>query len=62
MQTLLLNERVATTAKLRSALIKAEEFLSKLPKDQPFKDFATKYISTFQLPFEAFHAYRSCFP
>lgn len=41
-QTLLLNERVTNIVKLRSALMRSEEMLVKLPKDQPFKDFATK--------------------
>jgi sucrose synthase len=41
-QSLLLNDRVANLVKLRSSLIKAEEILLKLPKDQPYKDFAPK--------------------
>eukprot|EP00249_Psilotum_nudum_P011402 c23151_g1_i1 orf=1-1443(-) len=38
-QTLMLNERIPNLQKLRSALIKAEEQLMKLPNDTLFEDF-----------------------
>ena len=54
MQTLLLNESITTIPKLRSSLIKSEEFLSKLPVDQPLKDFVTKYNLLFSYFWEHF--------
>ncbi|XP_024376415.1 sucrose synthase 3 isoform X2 [Physcomitrium patens] len=41
-QTLLLNESITNVVRLRPALIKAEEYLIKLPNDQPLKDFYSK--------------------
>lgn len=44
MQTLMLNERIPSLSKLRPALVKAEEALSKLPDSTPFAQFAYKYV------------------
>jgi sucrose synthase len=41
-QTLMLNDRIATFAKFRPRLVKAEEALSNLPEDTPFSSFAYK--------------------
>eukprot|EP00252_Welwitschia_mirabilis_P026173 TRINITY_DN845_c0_g1_i1.p1 TRINITY_DN845_c0_g1~~TRINITY_DN845_c0_g1_i1.p1 ORF type:complete len:646 (-),score=94.98 TRINITY_DN845_c0_g1_i1:204-2141(-) len=41
-QMLMLNERIQSLTKLRSALVKAEEHLSKLPKDTPYQEFEHK--------------------
>ncbi|KAI4388380.1 hypothetical protein MLD38_000713 [Melastoma candidum] len=37
--TLMLNDRVHSVSGLQSALVKAEDYLSKLPSDTPFSDF-----------------------
>eukprot|EP00252_Welwitschia_mirabilis_P026179 TRINITY_DN845_c0_g3_i1.p1 TRINITY_DN845_c0_g3~~TRINITY_DN845_c0_g3_i1.p1 ORF type:complete len:820 (-),score=91.00 TRINITY_DN845_c0_g3_i1:267-2726(-) len=41
-QMLMLNDRIQSLTKLRSALVKAEEHLNKLPKEAPYKDFEHK--------------------
>ncbi|KAG0601391.1 hypothetical protein M758_11G106700 [Ceratodon purpureus] len=41
-ETLMLNERIESFARLRPQLVKAEEALSKLPEDTPFSSFAHK--------------------
>jgi len=43
MQTLMLNERIPSLSKLRPALMKTEDILTKLPKDTPYSDFEPKY-------------------
>ena len=42
-QMLMLNERIQSLSKLRLALIKAEEHLSKLPKSTPYAEFEHKF-------------------
>uniref|UniRef100_A0A0D6R3M8 Sucrose synthase n=1 Tax=Araucaria cunninghamii TaxID=56994 RepID=A0A0D6R3M8_ARACU len=42
-QMLMLNERIQSLPKLRSALVKAEEHLNKLPKDTPYSEFEHKF-------------------
>ncbi|KAH7284986.1 hypothetical protein KP509_33G005600 [Ceratopteris richardii] len=41
-QALMINERIPTLPKLRSALLKAEEHLQKLSKDTPYSEFSHK--------------------
>lgn len=45
MQTLMLNDRIASLVRLRPQLVKAEEALSKLPEETLFADFAHKYVT-----------------
>jgi sucrose synthase len=42
-QTLMLNDRIASFARFRPQLVKAEEMLTKLPDDTPFSSFAYKF-------------------
>ncbi|KAM0947640.1 putative sucrose synthase [Dioscorea sansibarensis] len=40
---MMLNDRIQSISRLQSALAKAEEYLSKLPADTPFSEFAYKF-------------------
>ncbi|TJX44360.1 sucrose synthase, partial [Soehngenia saccharolytica] len=42
-QALMLNERIQSLPKLCSSLVKAEEYLNKLPKDTPYAEFEHKF-------------------
>lgn len=41
----MLNERIPSFARLHPQLVKAEEALTKLPENTPFKSFAHKYVN-----------------
>ena len=42
LQKLMLNERIQSLTKLRTALVKAEEHLKKLPEDMLYAEFEHK--------------------
>jgi hypothetical protein len=41
----MLNERIPSFARLHPQLVKAEEALTKLPENTPFKSFAHRYVN-----------------
>lgn len=60
LQALMLNDRVQSISRLQSVLVKAEDYLSKIPSDTPCSEFEYVYVLSLSPPFINIYKYKSC--